>query len=85
MTIAHVALSIGSPLAAWGAGGSPGVILVAGALAQLVAPAATVLVRFAQSRRVINPPAALLLYWIYFWARATALVWRVPRRGGAHR
>jgi hypothetical protein len=85
MTLVHVALSIGVPIAAWGAGGSPGVILVAAFLAQLVAPALTVLARFAQTRRVINPPAALFLYWIYFWARAAALVGRSPRRRGAPR
>jgi GT2 family glycosyltransferase len=85
MTLAHVALSIGAPLAAWGAGGSPGPILVAVVLAQLVAPTATVFLRFAQSGRVINPPAALLLYWIYFWARAAALVGKGPRRWSARR
>jgi hypothetical protein len=85
ITLVHATLSIAAPVAAWGVGGSLGLILVAGLLAQLVAPTLTVLVRFAQSRRVINPPAALLLYWIYFWARVAALFGKGPRRGSAHR
>jgi hypothetical protein len=41
---------------------------------QLVVPAATVAHRIRQTRRVGSPAAALVLYWLYYWARLQAFV-----------
>jgi GT2 family glycosyltransferase len=47
--------------------------LLAGGLV-LAVPTATVLYRFGETRRVTNPPAALLLYTVYYAARSHALL-----------
>lgn len=43
-------------------------------LLMIAAPGITILYRFAETRRVTNPPAALLLYVVYYFARANALL-----------
>jgi glycosyltransferase involved in cell wall biosynthesis len=80
--LAGTAAAIG----AWIAGLSHG-LRAAGLIAasQLVPPALAVGYRALQTRRLVNPPAGMVLYWVYFWGRLAALssiVFGVPR---AHR
>lgn len=61
----------------------PGARALLALLLPLGVPAFAVAYRYAETRRVTNPPAALLLYVVYFAARARAIVGALarPRRG----
>lgn len=52
---------------------------------QAIAPALTVAYRIRQTGRVPSVPAAVVLYWVYYWARAHALALIVIGRGGGYR
>lgn len=62
------------PLAPFVLRGAVAVLLV------LAAPTVAVIYRYVETRRVTNPPAALLLYVVYYFARARALVHVFTRR-----
>jgi hypothetical protein len=47
---------------------------------QLIVPAVTVLFRVRQTRRAVRLERALYLYWLYYWARAHALLLIVTAR-----
>jgi glycosyltransferase involved in cell wall biosynthesis len=73
-------------LGAWIFGWSRGIhALALIAASQVLPPALAVGYRAIQTRRLVNPPAAMVLYWVYFWSRLAALssiLLGVPR---AHR
>ena len=74
MTILHALASLGAIVWAWAVGASTLTALAILSLAQLPVPAATVAFRVAQTGRRGNPLRGTLLYWLYYWCRAMALV-----------
>lgn len=52
---------------------------------QLVVPIATVAHRIGQTRRVGSPAAALVLYWLYYWARLQAFALVASGRADGYR
>ncbi len=75
MIVAHVAL-VAAAVALVGAAAALRApwLLVLAALLVLAVPATAVAYRAVETRRVVNPPAALLLYTLFFFARAEALL-----------
>lgn len=85
MTALHLLASVAG--AAWllGGTGGPAVRLLGAAVPQLVVPAVTVAYRGLQTRRRPPLPAALLLYWLYYWARVRAAILVVGKRADRYR
>ena len=54
-------------------------------LLQLLVPALTVLYRIARVRRAPKVVPAIVLYWVYYWARIHALVLVLSGRAGGYR
>lgn len=77
-TVAGIAILLGGP---WG---FPARIAAAVGL-QAVAPAITVAFRIRQTGRIPSPLPALLVYWVYYWARAEALFRILSGRGVGYR
>ncbi|HEY4130223.1 MAG TPA: glycosyltransferase family 2 protein, partial [Gemmatimonadaceae bacterium] len=81
MVLVHLAFTIAG--VAWLIAGAGSLIeraLILVAL-QLVVPATTVAFRMRQTRRRVNLPRALYLYWLYYWARLQAVGLIVTGRG----
>jgi glycosyltransferase involved in cell wall biosynthesis len=80
MLAAHLLLSLAG-IALLVSGTWPAPHALAAALTmQAVVPAATVLFRARQTGRIPPPAHALLLYWLYYWARAYGLLLILRRR-----
>jgi glycosyltransferase involved in cell wall biosynthesis len=75
MVFAHIAFVAGALAALVGAVTFRSWLLFGMAIALMIAaPVITILYRFAETRRVTNPVAALILYVVYYFARATAML-----------
>lgn len=86
MMFAHLALTIfgfflllSAPVIGWAAGVSALIAL------QLVVPAATVVFRAMQVRRVPPVLTALFLYWLYYWARLQGVALIITGRDLSYR
>jgi cellulose synthase/poly-beta-1,6-N-acetylglucosamine synthase-like glycosyltransferase len=85
MLAVHLAATLaGVATLAAGRGGLGARVAVA-VLLQLAVPAATVAFRALQTGRLANVPAAVLLYWLYYWARAQAAWLVLVRRAADYR
>jgi glycosyltransferase involved in cell wall biosynthesis len=74
MTLLHLLATIAPVLgAAAGVTRSPIAIMAGLTLSQALVPLASVLYRMSQTRRWRNPIPGIILYWLYYWARLTAL------------
>jgi glycosyltransferase involved in cell wall biosynthesis len=73
ISLFYLALTVAA-VGAWIAGLSRGFQAFALiAASQILPPALAVGYRAIQVRRLVNPAAAMVLYWIYFWSRLVAL------------
>jgi glycosyltransferase involved in cell wall biosynthesis len=75
MVFAHLALAtVAVAVVVAGLALGSAIAVSLGLVLMVMVPSITVLYRYAETRRVTNPPAALVLYVVYYFARARALV-----------
>lgn len=81
MLLAHLTLTLTSVVGVLQSRGSLAGRLLAVVFAQLAVPVVTVVFRWFQTRRRFNAAAGVVLYWLYYWARAHALLLVMIGRG----